>query len=124
MRRLLKRILSYYPTAMPITMTQFNTWLDSILELAGPIADKDSLEWVISNEIMRLAPGRDRVPKHLFVKLLRKYAANQFAANKVLELKLKQEEANRAAQAEALRQQAEATAQLSVALDENPKTEL
>lgn len=106
MKRLLAKILSHFPTSLPIGMTEYNIWLDSIVELAGPIADVDSLKWVISNEIMRLKPGQCRVPKHLFVKLLRKYAANQLAAFKVIELKEKQQAAIEAAKVK----QAEVTA--------------
>ncbi len=90
---LLKRILSYLPTRLPVGKTAYNDFLDSIIELTGPIADADSLAWVISNEVMRMNPGRDRASKHTFVRLIRKYAANQIAANKVMELKDKQAKA-------------------------------
>ena len=105
LKKALNIILSYFPTALPVGMTQYEAWLDSIVELTGPIADELSLKWVISNEIMRLAPGRDRVPKAFFVKSLRKYAANQIAAVKVLELKQQQE---------TLSKQAEETAKKAV----------
>lgn len=90
--KLINIALSYIPTRLPLGMSEFNAWSDSIVELTGPIADADSLKWVIANEIMRLNPGRDKVAKRLFVKLLRKYAANQIAAGFVMELKQKQEQ--------------------------------
>lgn len=99
--RTLKQLVSYFPTVIPTGMTQFNTYLDSIVELTGPIADADSMKWVISNEIMRLSPGRDRIAKAFFVKSLRKYAANQLAASVVMELKTKQEAVLKTQQAEA-----------------------
>jgi len=94
----LKKLASYFPTKLPVGNTSYNKWLDDVVFLSGPIADTDSLQWVISNEVMRLSSTKDRVPKAYFVKVLRKYAANQLAANKVMELKQKQLEAQQAAQ--------------------------
>jgi hypothetical protein len=89
--RLITQVLSFLPTLLPTGATAYEAWLNDIVSLVGPIADEQSLKWVISNEIMRLAPGRDRVPKRVFVKALRKFAANQIAANKVMEIKQAQE---------------------------------
>ena len=102
LKSLIKVILSYVPTQLPVGVTAYDAWLKDITDIVGPIADEMSLQWVISNEIMRLAPGRDKISKRYFVKSLRKYAANQIAANKVLELKKKQEEASKAAQVSTL----------------------
>lgn len=96
MTQLLNKVRSYFPTPLPTTYNEYNTWLADIVELTGPIADKESLEWVISNEVMRQPTGKDRIAKHTFVKLIRKFAANQFAANKVNEIKNKQQEAAKA----------------------------
>ena len=90
-KMILKRILSHYPTLLPTGMTAYNAWLDDIVELTGPIADEASIHWVVSNEVMRLNSQKDRIPKAALVRCLRKYAANQLAANVVLELKKKQE---------------------------------
>lgn len=84
---IMSRLISHFPTRMPVGKTQYDTWLQSVIELAGPIADEQSMAWVISNEIMRLKPGQDRVPKNAFVKDLRRFACMQIAANKVLEIK-------------------------------------
>lgn len=98
MRQQLKVLLSYFPTKIPVGLTDFNAWLDSIVELTGPIADADSIRWVVANEIMRLSPGRDRVAKQTLVRILRKFAANQLAAHTVNEIKQRQEDAKKAAQ--------------------------
>ena len=87
LQNLLCYVGSYFPTPLAVGVTQYETWLTSVIALTGPIADEQSMAWVISNEIMRLSPGRDRVPKRFFVKSLRKYAANQIAAAKVLAIK-------------------------------------
>jgi hypothetical protein len=91
MKKLIKTVLSYIPTRLPTGMSAYNIWLDSIVELTGPIADEASLHWVISNEVMRLNSNRDRISKAYFVRTLRKYAANQIAASAVLEIKAKQQ---------------------------------
>ena len=85
-------LLSYIPTPLPTGASAYEAWLNEIVLLTGQLADEQSLKWVISNEIMRLAPGRDKVPKRYFVKSLRKYAANQVAAWKVQEIKQAQDE--------------------------------
>jgi len=90
-KALLATILAYLPSKIPTGMTEFNAWLDSIVKLVGPIADDRSLKWVISNEVMRLPSGKDSVPKMLFVKVLRKFAANQLAAATVNNLKAEQD---------------------------------
>lgn len=106
MRQLMK-IMAYLPTRIPVGLTEFTAWLDSVVSLAGPIADSASLKWVVCNEIMRLPPGKDRVSKQTFVRLLRKYAANQLAAHTVNQLKAEQD-AKQAAES-AAKQQLEAT---------------
>lgn len=122
MKRLFNKILSYFPTPIPTGMTAFSAWLESIVSLAGPIADPESIKWVVCNEIMRLSPGRDRVSKNSIVKLLRKFAANQLAASVVVEIRTMQEkkleEAKKQQEAEEAKQTAEATAQPQVAPDE------
>lgn len=112
----INKALAYLPTKLPTGMTNFDRFLDSIVELAGPIADTRSMKWVISNEIMRLDSGKDRVSKMYFIKRLRKYAANQLSAAKVNQLKTEQDEEIAKLKAEATaNNQAEATATLSVA---------
>jgi len=115
MNSTIKTILSYLPSKLPTGNTRYTAWLNEVTDLAGPIADVDSMQWVISNEVMRLASTKDRAPKAYFVKVLRKYAANQLAANKVMELKTKQQEAQNAAKL------AEATAQQETATSEQTK---
>ncbi len=110
--QVLTKLTSYIPTKLPVGLTAYQAWLDSIVELAGPLADRESVQWVISNEVMRLPPGKDTVSKNRMVKLLRKYAANQCAGHVVLELKAKQEIVRKAAEEAAkIKQQSEATAQ-------------
>lgn len=106
LQTLAKSILSHIPTKLPVGLPQFEAYLDSVVELVGPIADADSIKWVVSNEIMRLASTRDSIRKAYFVKVIRKYAANQLAAHTVNQLKAKQQAEQEAAKLK----QAEVTA--------------
>ena len=91
LRNILKLILSFLPTPIPTGKTAFDAWLNDIVELTGPIADDRAMKWVVSNEVMVVPSGADRVPKRRFVKRLRKFAANQIAASVVQEIKAAQE---------------------------------
>lgn len=98
---ILNLILSYIPTRLPTGVTAYEAWLNNIVSLIDFQVDEQSLKWVISQEIMRLPPTGDCKSKRYFVKVLRKYAANQIAANKVMEIKQAQEERVKAAQQQA-----------------------
>jgi lysophospholipase L1-like esterase len=92
-----KRALSLVPTKLPIGMTEFVAWADSIIELAGPIADKDSMQWVIASTLINLGPQCSCVAKNHFVRTLRKAAASQVAGQVFQDIKNKQKEAAQAA---------------------------
>ena len=111
-KRLVSQILSLLPTALPVGMTSFEAWADSIVELSGPYADKDSMRFALASMIMSLGPQRSSVPKNYFVRSLRKAAANQVASQFFQDIKLKQQAAQEAAKAEATATQAASNEQL------------
>lgn len=108
MKKLIKKALSYLPTKLPTGMTEFDTWSDSIIELAGAFASSDSMKFVLADMIQRLGSSKSSkygtmfgyVPKHHFVLGLTSAAAKQIAGQVFFDLKTKQQ----------ARQQAEATA--------------
>ncbi len=102
----LKRILSYLPTKLPVGLTQFDAFAESIIELSGNYADTDSMKFAIASMIIHLPAGKAAVPKAFFVNSLRKSAANQVASQVFQDIKAKQ------AEVEAKRKQAEETAKL------------
>lgn len=114
----LKRLLSHYPTNLPVGLTEFNAWAASIIELAGPYADSESMLQAIANLLMHASPidkaqtARSRIPKAWFVKGLRKGAANQVAAHVFYEIQKKNEVKKVAYKAEEDRLAAELKAQL------------
>lgn len=102
MKLLAKRLLSLFPVRLPVGMTAFHKFSDDIIELTGPIADEDSLKYVVASNILHLGAQRARVSKNYFVQTIIKTAANQVASQVFLDIKNKQQEAQKA--------QAEATA--------------
>lgn len=109
--KLLKKLASYIPTPVPTGMTQFDAYVADIVGLVGPIATPDDIEWVVNAEMMRIGPTRSRLPKNEFVKTVRVAAAKQLAGARFQALKLKHEEAAKAAQAQAVLEQQAATSQ-------------
>lgn len=114
MRLLFKRILSYIPLPVPTGMTAFDKYVSDIVELTGPIATPDDIEWVVNAEMMRIGPRQSLIAKNYFVSSIRSAAAKQLAGARFQALKLKQQAAQAA-------QLAEATAQTPVVADEAPK---
>lgn len=105
MKLLLKRLLSYLPTQLPVGLTEFNKWADDIIELSGEFADRDSMKYAIASNLIHLPHTASRMPKNHFVKTMRKAAANQVASAVFQEIKTKQLEK---AAAEAAKQQEQA----------------
>lgn len=103
MKQLLKQILSFLPSKLPVGLAEFHKFADEIIELAGPYADADSMKWAISSQITHLPHTTSSKPKAYFVNCLRKAAANQIASQVFLDIKVKQQE---------LQKQAEDTAKL------------
>lgn len=110
---LLKRILSYFPAKLPVGMTEFESWADSIIELSGSYADKDSMVFAIASILIHADAKYGSLPKAYFVNRLRKSAANQVASQLFQDIKARQTKA-----AEEAKKQAEATATQENVADE------
>ena len=102
MSLLIKRALSYFPSKLPVGMSEFNVWSQDIIDLAGPMADDDSMKFAIASQLMHQGSTSDRIPKRFFVAALRKAAANQVAAQVFQDVKLRQAERQAKEAAEAL----------------------
>lgn len=92
MNLLIKKLLSYLPSRLPVGMTQFQQWSQDIIDLCGPLADEDSMRFAICSQILHMGAQKDRVPKRYFVASLRKAAANQVASQVFQDVKLRQQE--------------------------------
>lgn len=101
----------YMDSALPRGVTEFHTWADEIISLAG-VPNNDSTKFGLAVSITHLGPTESRKPKQHFIDILHKGAATQIAFAIMDELKAKQKVAIEAEQAKAL----EATKE-NVALD-------
>lgn len=99
MRGFWEYIKSLYPTQLPVGMTEFQEWSNSILKLSK-VPDNDSTRFAIAVMILHLNANEDRKPKRYFVKCLNKSAANECGNAIAMILKEKQKQA---AQVEAQR---------------------
>ena len=88
----LKRLVSHFPTPLPVGMTEFETWAESILDLSGRFADDTSMKFALASMVIHCGPQRSSVPKNFFVRGLRKSAANQVASQVFQQIKQQQEQ--------------------------------
>lgn len=96
----IKRLLSYLPTKLPVGTPQFETFADSIIELSGQYADRDSMRFAIASMVIHADHKAASLSKNYFVTRLRKSAANQVASQVFQDIKHKQDEAAKLKQAE------------------------
>jgi hypothetical protein len=116
MKQVLNKVMSYFPTPLPLGMTAYKEWTDSVAELIGPITNKEELNFCIASEVIRLAPDVCSAPKNHFVKRVRAGVAKQIAGAMFTEIKENQK-AKQAA--EAAKQAAEVTAATSEAVTQS-----
>lgn len=90
---LIKRVLSRFPTKLPVGASEFETWSDSIIELSGEYADIDSMKFAIASILIHADSKYGALPKRYFVDRLRKSAANQIASQVFQNIKQKQQKA-------------------------------
>lgn len=79
MKKLLLKLLSFFPSKLPLGMSDFKAWADEVVELAElPI--NDTMHWTLANMLIESDKLSDAKPKRFYVKRLRKAAVNQVAA--------------------------------------------
>lgn len=89
LKSLLARLSSYFPTPLPVGLTEFNRWQDSILALSK-VPSNESTRFAIAVMVLHLGPTVDSKAKHYFVKSLNKSAANELANSVALDMKARQ----------------------------------
>lgn len=94
-KKLYKLFLSLFPSKLPIGMTDFYLWSDSVLELSD-VPNNSSTVFCLATMILHLPSTSDKKSKYYFIKSLNKYASNQIAAGVIQDLKQKQADAMRA----------------------------
>jgi len=108
LKLLLKQILAYLPSRLPVGLTEMHKFMDDVIEISGKFADTDSMKFAISSMVLRLDSTTSRVSKQYFARALRKAAANQVVS--VILNDIKEAQAAAIAEANKLDKQAEATA--------------
>lgn len=113
--KLLKYLLSLFPTNLPVGVQEFDSWAQDIRMLVGKGFEQvlqDDFKYVLATNIMHLGPQKNKVSKNFFVKTLRKSAANQIAGQVFQDVKSRHDAVIAAQKAkEAETKQAEVTAQ-------------
>lgn len=97
---LLKRVLSRFPSKLPVGVTEYKKFEADVIELAGPMADQTSMSFAIASILIHAPSEVGSLPKSYFVLRLRKSAANQVASQVFQDIKTAQEAAKQTPKAE------------------------
>lgn len=92
-------LLSPIPRSLPVGVQAFHKWSDRIISIGGKFADTDSLKFALASMILHLGAQSDKKSDLYFIRSLRKTAANQVAGQIFQDIKIKQQEAAKAASA-------------------------
>lgn len=90
-KRLILKILSYYPTRLPVGKTEMDKFVTDVIALSGEYANRTSMEFAIASMIIHAPADRGALPKNYFVVRLRKSAANQVASQVFQDIKTAQD---------------------------------
>lgn len=97
-KRLFTRFLGLFPSAVPVGLTEFHAWSDSIIATAGlDTVPAEDQKFVIASLLLHLGPAEAYKPREYFVRSLRKAAASQIASQVFSDIKRAQEERMKAA---------------------------
>jgi hypothetical protein len=94
---LINLIASYFPTALPVGLAEFNQWANSILAMSKA-PNNDTTQGALAVMVLHLDATTDRKPKRYFVSAINKGAASEVAAAVFQGIKAKQQAAMKAAQ--------------------------
>lgn len=87
LKTLLQLILGFFPTPVPIGMTTYKAWTDSIISLYG-LPDNNSVRWAIASVVLHLGPQAAFRSKFFFYCTIRAGAAKQIAGAVFQEIKV------------------------------------
>ncbi len=92
------RILGRRKTALPVGMTEFEKWANSIISIYKPPGSDDSVKFALATMIMHSGPTEAYKSKHYFNLALRASAAKQISGAVFQDIKLRQQKAAKDAQ--------------------------
>lgn len=87
------QFLATRSTPLPVGTKEFDVWSDSIIELSGQYADRDSMRFALASIMIHADAKHGSLSKKYFIDRLRKSAANQIASQVFQDIKTKQAEA-------------------------------
>jgi len=92
-RRLKSVLMSYLPTHLPMGMSEFYEWSDSMIKIANfPTNSRDDINYVLATLILHLGPTASHKPKQYFIRAIKAGAAKQIASGVFQEIKVRQSE--------------------------------
>ncbi len=110
-KRIINQIRGRYNSPLPTGMEEFETWVKAMINTYDlPTQDLTSIKFTLASIIMHLRPEDAEKPMLYFVKMIRAACAKQVAGQAFYDIKQEQQ-----------KKQAEATAALQVASDEQSK---
>lgn len=101
LKKFLNKIRFFFPSSLPVGMTEFYVWADSIIDAYG-LPNNDSSQFALATMILHLDSTSDSKPKRYFGKAALKSMSNQIAAGVMQDLKQKQVEKAKQEQEKAL----------------------
>jgi hypothetical protein len=94
LKKLGRLIAGLFPTAIPVGMTEFEQWAQSIEDTYRlPTNNKDSIRFSLATSIMHLGPTAAYKPKLYFALVLKAGAAKQIAGATFQDIKQRQQQA-------------------------------
>lgn len=97
-KKLINQIVGAFPSSVPQGLTEFDAWVESIVETYGCPCDERSARFVLSSLLMRLGPAEAFKSKLYFANSLRRAAAAQVAVGVQEQIKDAQRKEQAAAQ--------------------------
>lgn len=91
--RLLRFVLGFFPSKVPVGVAEFEAWVDSFPETYSlPPVDRESLKFILSSTVMHSGPTSAYKSKFHFYLIIMAAAAKQVAGHVFHETKVKREQ--------------------------------
>lgn len=103
LKKLIKRVFGYFPTKLPVGMTEFDKWVDDFIATYPlPTNNRSDVAYVVATEIVNFSRGTVKKPKQFFYLVIVGGAAKQIAGANMQKIRQKlKEDQEKAAQLEA-----------------------
>jgi hypothetical protein len=98
LKKLLKQVRARFPSKLPVGMSEFDAWADSIIDTYTlATKNKDSIKFTLATSVMHLKEKDAFIPKHHFYLILEAAAAKQIAGATFMQIKERAASAEKAA---------------------------